>query len=85
MALRSAERLLRYLAGQLRGTQADGKVYAISNGALKDVSDAVDGSPTFSGDAEITDAQKGLILRSPNGSRWRVTIDDSGTLVRTLL
>ena len=36
-------------------------------------------------DIEITDATKGIILRSPDGSRWRVTIDNAGTLVRTKL
>lgn len=36
-------------------------------------------------DIEITDATKGLILKSPDGSRWRVTIDNAGTLVRTKL
>jgi hypothetical protein len=33
-----------------------------------------------SGDVELTDSTKGIILRSPNNSRWRVTITDSGTL-----
>lgn len=40
---------------------------------------------TFGGDIEITDPAKGVVLRSPNGARWRVTIDNSGTLVRTSL
>jgi hypothetical protein len=32
-------------------------------------------------DIEITDAAKGIILRSPNGSRWRLTVDNAGALV----
>jgi hypothetical protein len=32
------------------------------------------------GDVEVTDSTKGIILRSPNNSRWRVTVTDSGTL-----
>lgn len=36
-------------------------------------------------DIEITDATRGLILRSPDGTRWRVTIDNAGTLTRTSL
>ena len=36
-------------------------------------------------DIEIADATMGLILKSPNGTRWRITIDDSGTLSRTSL
>ena len=31
-------------------------------------------------DIEITDSTKGIILRSPNGNRWRTTITNSGTL-----
>ncbi len=36
-------------------------------------------------DVEITDSSKGLILKSPNGSRWRMTIADDGTFIKTLL
>jgi hypothetical protein len=36
-------------------------------------------------DIEITDFNKGVILTSPNGSRYRITVDDSGTLITTLL
>ena len=36
-----------------------------------------------SSDIEITDSAKGLILKSANGHRWRVTVNDSGTLVVT--
>jgi hypothetical protein len=31
-------------------------------------------------DIEITDSTKGIILRSLNGNRWRITITNSGTL-----
>jgi hypothetical protein len=37
----------------------------------------------FAGDVEISDTTKGVILKSPNGARWRITIDNSGTLIRT--
>jgi hypothetical protein len=36
-------------------------------------------------DYEVTDATKGVIMKSPNGSRWRVTINDAGQLLRTAL
>jgi hypothetical protein len=36
-------------------------------------------------DYEVTDATKGVIMKSPNGSRWRLTIDDNGVLLRTAL
>lgn len=32
-------------------------------------------------DIEITDTTKGLILKSPNGSRYRVTVNNAGVLV----
>jgi hypothetical protein len=41
----------------------------------------VTGSITSSGDIEITDSSKGIILRSPNGTRYRITINNSGILV----
>ena len=36
-------------------------------------------------DYEVTDETKGVIMKSPNGTRWRVTIDDNGTLLRTAI
>ena len=38
---------------------------------------------TDSSDIEITDATKGVILRSPNGTRYRITVDDAGSLTST--
>jgi hypothetical protein len=32
------------------------------------------------GDVEVVDPSRGVILRSPSGSRWRVKVDDSGNL-----
>lgn len=40
----------------------------------------VQGKMTASEDIEVTSAASGLILKSPNGTRWRVTVDDSGNL-----
>jgi hypothetical protein len=36
-----------------------------------------------SGDVYLNDATKGIILKSPNGNCWRVTVDNTGNLVRT--
>lgn len=36
-------------------------------------------------DFEITDPTKGLILKSPNSARWRITINNSGALISTAL
>ncbi|MFT3680457.1 MAG: IPT/TIG domain-containing protein [Ferruginibacter sp.] len=35
------------------------------------------------GDVYITDVGSGIIMKSPNGNCWRVTIDNNGNLVRT--
>jgi hypothetical protein len=32
------------------------------------------------GDIEATDSASGIILKSPNGTRYRITVDDSGAL-----
>ncbi|MFN8297312.1 MAG: hypothetical protein U0T69_14030 [Chitinophagales bacterium] len=37
------------------------------------------------GDVNITDIASGIIMKSPNGNCWRVTIDNSGNLVRTAI
>jgi hypothetical protein len=36
-----------------------------------------------SGDIEITDPTKGIILRSSDNNRWRLTIDNDGVLTVT--
>lgn len=36
-------------------------------------------------DIEITSPTRGIILRAPNGTRYRVTVDNTGTLIRTAL
>lgn len=35
------------------------------------------------GDAEITDTTKGVILKSPDGTRYRITVANGGTLTIT--
>lgn len=42
------------------------------------------GSISASGDVEITDATKGVILKSPDGlTRWRITVGNDGSLITT--
>ena len=36
-------------------------------------------------DIEITDSTKGLILESPDATRWRITIGNDGALIATSL
>jgi hypothetical protein len=43
------------------------------------------GNTEVAGDIEITDSAKGLILRSPNGNRWRVGVSNLGMLTVTNL
>ena len=37
------------------------------------------------GDVYLSDATKGVILTSPNGNCWRVTVDNTGNLIRTAI
>lgn len=37
----------------------------------------------FAKDIEITDATKGIVLTSANGTGWRFTISNDGTLITT--
>ena len=52
---------------------AEGTADAITAAEAKAKADKVGSS-----DVEITDATKGIILRSPNGTRYRITVDDLG-------
>ena len=45
----------------------------------------ISGPLAISDDIEVTDFTKGIILRSPNNSRWRITVTNSGTLSATAL
>lgn len=36
-------------------------------------------------DFEVTGSDNGIILESPNGTRWRVQVDNSGNLTTTSL
>jgi len=38
--------------------------------------------PTTEQDIEITDSTKGIILNSPSGKRYRITIDDDGDFIK---
>jgi hypothetical protein len=37
------------------------------------------------GDVNVLDIGSGIIMKSPNGNCWRITIDNSGTLIRTAI
>jgi len=64
-----------------------GGVVEVSNGSnsagnLRDLSLR---NLTASGDIEVTDLTKGIILKSPNGNRFRITVGDDGALTTTAL
>jgi hypothetical protein len=39
----------------------------------------------LTGDVNIEQIGNGIIMKSPNGQCWRVTIDNTGNLVRTAI
>ena len=43
------------------------------------------GGTNVNGDVEVTESANGVILKSPNGTRYRITVDDSGNLTTTSL
>ncbi|MGB0522338.1 MAG: hypothetical protein ACPGJS_05230 [Flammeovirgaceae bacterium] len=72
-----------------------GKVKLATNGRLVDFTLHTNGNvgigtddpkaklEVADGDVYVTDPTKGIILKSPNGTCFRVTIDDTGNFVRT--
>ena len=68
-------------------TATDGQTVVLTTGAV--VNDVIEfisyktvglSSPEFDMDIEVTAPSKGLILTSPNGTRYRLTVDNSGNL-----
>lgn len=59
---------------------ADGELCYLTNTGVVERVGSVGSS-----DIEITDATKGVILRAPDGGRWRLTIDSTGILNTTRL
>lgn len=67
---KEADRLPAYLLNNFRKIQD----------ALSSTADRVGDD-----DIEITSSTAGVVLTSPNGTRFRVTVNDAGTLVTTAL
>lgn len=42
-------------------------------------------APVAHNDIEVADLSKGVILRSPNGTRWRLTLNNDGSVTTTSL
>lgn len=64
------------------GDTSSGNILVVNNNNGQS-SVSISGLTYTNNDVEITDSTKGIILRSPNGSRWRITVDNTGALVRT--
>jgi hypothetical protein len=58
-------------------TPGNDKVYGTKGNGTKGWRDET-GQRSGATDLEVTDTTKGLILKSPDGSRWRQTIDNNG-------
>lgn len=39
----------------------------------------------FSSDIEVSTIGSGVIIRSPNGTRYRITVDNAGALITTAI
>jgi hypothetical protein len=53
----------------------------ISSSGTQSLQQVTDVSNTTSNDLEITDFNSGVVLKSPSGDRWRITINDDGQLI----
>ena len=62
---------------------ADGSVLKYNGTTSKWEIGSDNGSTTINEDFEITDSLKGVILTSPDSTRWRITVDDNGNLTTT--
>jgi len=59
-------------------------LYLYNNGAERLIVGS-DGKVSVPNDVEISDLTKGIIMKSPNGTRYRITINDAGDFVKTAL
>jgi len=69
-------------SGVIRATRASGNLlegYTLNN-TTATTQIRADGSAAFAGELELTTAADGVILASPNGTRYRLTVTNSGAL-----
>ncbi len=60
-----------------------GNSYIYANNVLR-IEATTSGAKVY-GDLEIENSSDGIILESPNGTRFRITVDNSGNLSTTSL
>lgn len=75
---------LTYDNGVLTLTEMDGNTFSVTVSAPALSAVTAVGNRTTT-DIEITDYTKGVILRSPDNTRWRITVDNSGSLITTIV
>jgi hypothetical protein len=61
------------------GKQLVNKEYI--DGITHSLQEVTDFGNTTSNDLEITEPESGLILKSPDGNRWKITINNDGQLL----
>jgi hypothetical protein len=79
----------RLIAGAANLGQAifDGTITASGTGtnSMAGALDVAGNIKSSTGDIEAFTNTKGFVLKSPNGSRWRITVDNAGALATTAL
>ncbi len=66
--------------GNIYGTETNSLVIATGSSGTTALTLDSSQNATFAGDVEIADSSKGIILESPDGTRYRVTVANGGTL-----
>jgi len=74
--------------GQVLTVQADGSIQVETlpaGGFAQNLSDVFTEGNTAADDLELTGSANGVILESPDSTRWRIQVDNSGNLTTTSL
>ena len=85
----TSEPLTFYANSNMDTHSATGFSGNIGTNGKWNISDTYSATPpselSVKGDVEVTESANGVILKSPNGTRYRITVDDSGNLTTTSL
>lgn len=85
----TSEPLAFYVNSDMDTHGATGFVGNVGSNGNWNISDTFSATPpselSVKGDVEVTESANGVILKSPNGTRYRITVDDSGNLTTTSL
>ena len=73
--------IIKFVSGQSNGTKFDERMRIDSSGNIGIGTSAPKAKlQVTDGDIFISDIEKGIIMKSPDGTCWRGTLDNSGTL-----